>query len=293
MIFNDQPQVTSINANENHMNSPTDSVIPDPGASADAVKRLDERLNRLSDEISAVQVQIAEKRKPWYLQVPLLVSIAALLFTVTNTIWTHTTDSTAKGNERLQSIISQLSEIRTEEAKDLLNSKTDFSAYATRAGLRNTKRIALLEDADAALAEVKGNAPAAIYVSLGTEAESESQYRKADGYFAKAIIKASPQSSERMWAKFDSAVLRFIPDSPFYSLSAGRELSDAAVAAFGANDDNARFQRGQVLTRIGQIEAFNHDERRSQSSFARAAQEVQPSMAVKRIAVADRAKRVP
>jgi tetratricopeptide (TPR) repeat protein len=256
--------------------SPDYEATPTPEGSAGVTAgHFDERLNRLSEEVGAIQVQLAEKRKPWHRQYPLLVSIVALLFTVGNTLFTRSSDIGAKGNERLQSIIAQLSEIRTEESKDLLTAKTDFSAYATRTSLRNTKRVALLEDADAALAEVKGQAPSAIYLSLGSEAAAESEYPKADKYFTKAIEKADPHTNELMWAKFNAALLRLVTDSPFYNPAEGRRLVEEAVGEVSKDDDNARYQRGQILVRMGRIETLSHNEMSAKSYFARATQEVQ------------------
>jgi hypothetical protein len=225
----------------------------------DLVRQWDERLNRLSDEVGTIQVQLSEKRKPWYRQTSLVVSIASLLFSILFNTWTRSTDAVNKSNESLQAIVAQLADLRGEEAKDALSAKTDFLGYSNRAGIRNNKRIALLDHADSALKTANYQVSSAILVTLGYEVAIDGQYRKAETYYQLGAEKANPNTNEKMWALFADAQLRLLPDSPLYNPKEGRERYQQALNQVKTVDDSSRYQRGQVLARIAQLESLSRD----------------------------------
>jgi hypothetical protein len=215
-----------------------DGLELNPGSTAVAPKAeatwpndLNPQLQRLQDEIQTIQMQLAEKGKPWYRQHSLLISIVALVFTVGFNLYgifyqrsNATKEAVSKSVENLQTILGQLVEIRSDDAKDAVTAKADMAGYSTRNMLRNTKRLALLNAAGIALAGAKDRVPPTAYVALGGEAVSDGQYAKGDEYLRLGVNAATPDTAERMWALYARAQVRLIPDSPLYNPEEGRKF---------------------------------------------------------------------
>jgi hypothetical protein len=250
-----------------------DGLKPDPRSTATDVQKIEAtwtsdlspQVQSLRDEVQAIQIQLAEKRKPWYRQHSLLISIVALVFTVGFNLYgvlyqrsNATKEAVSKNVENLQTILGQLVEIRSDDAKDAVTAKADMAGYSTRNMLRNTKRLALLDAASIAIIGAKNRVPPTAYVALGGEAITDGQYAKGDEYLKLAVNAATADTTERMWALYARAQVRLTPDSPLYNPEEGRNFYHKALQERLPSNDFTRFQRGQLLGRIAQLEKLNN-----------------------------------
>lgn len=236
------------------------------------------RQERLRDAVEDLQKEVAEKKKPWYRQPATLMSVAGTIFAVLSGIYTlrsAKTQDVSKNAADLHTIVDQLVQVHTEEVQDAATAKTDFIGYSTRSSLRNTKRLSLLEEADAKIAAASDQVSPSILIVLATEADGDGEYTIARKYLLQAVEKSQPYSPEKAGALFTLAQFCLIDGKALCGPDEGDRSYRAAIEQQPANSDSTHFARGELLTRIGLLVHYaHHDDKLANSYFQQAEADV-------------------
>lgn len=166
--------------------APSDLLSDIDASSPEHLLALTDALQRRVDLIAD---QLAEKKKPFYKQPAVLISVSATVFSVISGFYTMRAAHIAD----LQTAVSALVQLRLEDSQDSTASKNDPAGYAARSLLRNIRRVAQLELAESKLGAATGKVPSSFYYVLGTEASNDGMNDTALQHF-KDALDSSPKT---------------------------------------------------------------------------------------------------
>jgi hypothetical protein len=221
------------------------------------------RQERLRDSVEDLQKQMAEKKKPWYRQATTLMSVAGTLFAVLSGLYSiHSarTQDVSKNAAELNTIISEVIQIHADELQDASSAKSDFVGYSTRSQLRNTRRLALLEEADSKINAASNQVSPSLLIVLATEADGDGEYTTARKYLLLAIQRSQTLSPERVAALFTLAQFCLFDGKALCKPNEGDSSYRAALAQQPNNSDSTRYQRGQLLAKIALLVHYAHSD---------------------------------
>jgi tetratricopeptide (TPR) repeat protein len=184
--------------------------VLEPG-SADRNEELDERVATMKREIDALQIQMAEKTKPWWKQLsvllPLLVSFGALSFS----IWTD-----QKSDDRIERQQEHETRVELRELIQRLQAlpKENFDLaqnYPNNPDLRvqiNTENLVLSRQAAGIIEELDGNVSATEYLAVSAALVFSSMHAEASELLTQGIAAAQDAAGELYLLRQD-ALVRF------------------------------------------------------------------------------------
>src|ERR1035438_9418427 len=87
----------------------------------------------------------------------------------------------------LETIVDQLIQLHAEENQDLSTAKSDFASYSARSSLRNTKRVAILDEARTKIETATPEVSPSILIVLAGEEDVNGAYETAYEYLTLAV----------------------------------------------------------------------------------------------------------
>jgi len=260
-----------------------DQSAPTAEITASEFETIRRRQESLRDSVEDLQKQMAEKRKPWYQQPTTLMSIASTLFAVLSGLYSiHAarTQYVSKNAAELNTIVADIIQLRADEYQDASSAKSDFAGYSTRSQLRNTKRLALLEQADSKINAASNQVSPSLLIVLASEGELDGEYATARKYLLLAIQRSQPLSPEKVGALYSLAQFCLSDGKALCKANEGDSLYRAAIAQQPDNSDSTRYQRGQLLAKIGLLVHYAHSDDSLANGYFRQADSEVSQMAI-------------
>jgi len=153
---------------------------------------IERQVSLLRDEVTALQLQAAEKKRPWYKERSTLVALASLLVSlsgIAERYWVRAEEATEKQLQSVRDIMVSAAELQVEWSQVRMEGLTNYN----RGVAMNTKRQLLLQSARALLksARVHYRTSANVHLALGYEMMSDGRYGDAETDFRYAITAAT------------------------------------------------------------------------------------------------------
>lgn len=129
------------------------------------VAPLAQSVRLLRDQVDALQIAAAEKKTPWYRQMPSLAGLIALLLSVTTAVYSGVQgrkQDVQKKQESLRGIVSSLIELQGEQQAKLESTEAQKLPAQDRefiGGMINNRRMILAEAADNIVREFRTTSP--------------------------------------------------------------------------------------------------------------------------------------
>jgi tetratricopeptide (TPR) repeat protein len=209
--------------------------------SAEPTDETTHAISLLRDQVDALQIANAEKRKAWYRQSSAIMSMVALIVSFTfsalsvhfRSVDQRSGDEAAKVTLLRQNIIglAELSVEMTEASNRLANNP---ALYSQLSGNQNAKREMLIEETERLISNLGDRVTSAEYLTFGQQIALDSRFDRANQYFQKALS-AAPSDIARVAAYRSLAMAAMQPgkgsnraDGRRYWADALRLLSDTA-----------------------------------------------------------------
>jgi hypothetical protein len=247
------------------------SRIPVPGVFA--VGELQHDISLLRDQVDALQIAAAEKKRPWYRDHSVLLSLLALLFSTVFSIFSvyqavqqNQIEASDKAREierskleGLRQFMLQLATIRADEIQDQGTiAQSNPVLFNQRSSVRNLQRQIILESADAIAAVVKDSVSAQVYNALAFEHSTDGRYQDAERYYI-AAMKASADSGNSMLVSLQGlAGLYMTPQSSIADVQKGRQYYHRAMEILARqSDETSHYRQAQVYMQFAWMEVTN------------------------------------
>lgn len=227
----------------------------------------------LRDQVDALQVSAAEKRRPWYRDHSTLISLSALLLStifslqaVHDTIRAKAAERNEKTHaeirtklETLRQFMVQVADIRNEEVQEQSTTALSSPAlYGMRSSARNAKRQILLESADAIVTDVREHVSAQVLNTLAFEHSMDSRFHSAERYYRAALAASSDSANATVVSLGGLAMLYMTPGNPLHAVDKGRSHWAHVMTILDARrDEYGRMQRAHTLMQMGWAEMLN------------------------------------
>lgn len=151
---------------------------------------LEKKFEVLKNEVDALQIAVSEKVKPWYLNVPTIISLTALAFSFGTTAVSYkrtTEQDISNTRAELRQVLQRLVELPKEVAISQKTYSSDESLSAVISGLINQENSFLVAQTDGIMKRIpEGVITAGEYYSIGLAYQYSYHLSKAKEYFAKS-----------------------------------------------------------------------------------------------------------
>jgi tetratricopeptide (TPR) repeat protein len=212
-----------------------------------------QRSNRtLHEQVDILQIESKEHERPWFKNPSIIVSLLAVLVTVTLTSYNiseQNKDKTEKSIKEKQSnvrvAIKNLVEAQKENIKitQIINAN-ERNQLDT---LINSQRQVLIEDAKAMVDDLGDNASTNSLLFLGFELEKDSNFEIALSYYERAFVSAGDDISDQVIALRSLANIRMRPNTGFYDYEKGQiHWQQAVDIQKDQKDEYSLYKRGET-----------------------------------------------
>lgn len=214
--------------------------------------------------MDALQIAAAEKKTPWYRQMPSLAGLIALLLSITTAIYSGVQgrkQDVQKKQESLRGIVSSLIELRGEQQAKLESTEAQKLSAQDRefiGGMINNKRMILAEAADNIVREIPHNVSSSEYNVLANDKIGDGDAAKAEEYLRNAVA-VSRESLAKMIA-LRSLAMFYAQRGPFQNINAARRKFQEAVDVLPGEprDDATAYTVGFTWEMWGTAEYMNN-----------------------------------
>ena len=244
--------------------------------SPEKIAQLEQSVRLLRDQVDALQIAAAEKKTPWYRQMPSLAGLVALLLSISTAIYSGVQgrkQDVQKKQESLRTIVSSLIDLSGEqqtrlnsvEAQKLSTQEREFIG-----GMINNKRMILAEAADNIVREIPHDVSSSEYNVLATDKLGNGGAAKAEEYLRNAV-EVSEEALARMIA-LRSLAMFYAQRGPFYSIAEARKKFQEAVDVIRGEprDDATAYTVGFTWEMWGTAEFMNNFPQAGQEKIAQA-----------------------
>lgn len=212
----------------------------------------DGRIDELASQLLTVQQQVGqlelaanEKKKPWWLQTSLVISILSLtlsaslgLYTAYDQAHQRTVDAAKQRAAAMDATISDIVAIRMEDTKQAVAlASTNIGAYRAWSSAAAVKRAMLIDSAMKEQAKLKGDLAPASALTLGNELIVDGRYKDAEELLLSGIKKAQDNGSSPAALRSTLAQVYLFPGSRLLDPKKGRELYHLAFESYPVGDD--------------------------------------------------------
>lgn len=160
---------------------------------------IEQKLNLLKNEVDALQIVVSERSKPWYLNVPTIISLIALLFSFGTTVvsYKRTIDQDISNSRaELRQVLQRLVELPKEAAISQTTYRANPQLQFAISGLINQENSFLVAQTDGIIRRIpEGAISAGEYYSIALAYQYSYQLNKAKEYFNTAY-RLAMQSSD-------------------------------------------------------------------------------------------------
>src|SRR6476646_6088429 len=138
---------------------------------------------KLAKALTRVLTAAEEKHSPWYRKAPILISVLALIVTITNAGWTYFTQYKKDLQQKHDNRIALLHQLSIEivdvykQMKDAWATKP-YSEGAEAAALLNVKREVMISRAKSLIDELGNDVPPEILYAIGEQEEDDHEMQE-------------------------------------------------------------------------------------------------------------------
>ncbi|HKV92327.1 MAG TPA: hypothetical protein VJW20_07245 [Candidatus Angelobacter sp.] len=220
-----------------------------------------------------------EKHSPWYRKAPILISLFALLVTITNAGWTYFTQYKKDLAQKHDNRLSQLYQLSVEiidvdkQIKDGWANKS-YIQGADLGALLNVKREVMISHAKSLINELGNDVPPEILYEIGEQEETDHEMQEAERLYLQAekngasgIVKISCMRS--------LGSIYMTPDTEITNLSRGRKaFHDLFTGELGNKTDYMSiYQRAVAYVALAKVEYKNKNVRQGNEAYDNAKRE--------------------
>jgi hypothetical protein len=212
----------------------------------------DSRIEELADQLRTVQQQIGllelaaqEKKKPWWRQTALVLSILSLTISASFSLYTQLDqarqrrlDAAKQHAAALDSTLSDIVAIRMEDTKQMVAlASTNLAAYRAWTATATVRRATLIDSAMDEITKLNGQMNPTAALTMGNELIIDGRYPEAE-----RLLQSGIDAAER--AKISSAALLstlaqayLFPGSKIFNANRGRALYRRAIDSYPSQAD--------------------------------------------------------
>jgi hypothetical protein len=219
----------------------------------------------LRSRVDQLELGSKVEQKPWYKQIPLVLSICSLLISTGFSLYTAYEQSVEKQKvelknklELLRTTVLQIADVRNEflQAATLDQNTPQFAA---KSSLLNTKKQVLIQAAGTLLAGIEDKVSPGIIAELAYEESADNKLLEAKRDYELALRSPELDLITNMACHRALGELYMQPGSPFYSLALGRAEFDKAHGLLkDQQNDFAYFQSTYLYADQAYFEFINH-----------------------------------
>jgi hypothetical protein len=214
-------------------------------------------LRLLRDQVDRLQIEAAEKKRPWYRQLPSLLSLAAFVFSIFTAVLSQFQSSQAdirSKKEEMRKLLDDLVRVQSEFQDRVIEIK-DPAKREIASALLNTRHGMYLEATEVLASQIPKAVSSSEYGILASEKSRISDFKKAEVYQLRAI-EAARDPITKCIAYRALATLYFW--SPLRDFAKGRKaFEDAVSAVAAATDDYSLYVLGYTYESWGFGELSN------------------------------------
>lgn len=213
-----------------------------------------QRNNRtLHEQVDILQIESKEHKRSWFKNPSILVSLLAVLVTVTLTSYNMYEQGIKDKQSNIRSAISNLVEAQKENIK--LNQNTNANERDQLDILINSQRQVLIEDAKVMIDDLGVDASTNSLLFLGWELQKDSDFEIAFSYFKRALESASYDISDQVIALKSLANYKMMPNTGFEDYEQGQKYWQQAIdVQKGQKDEYSLFIKGTTYLNWGYAE---------------------------------------
>lgn len=232
-----------------------DSVEANPG-NGDWIERddtpADTGIRELADQLRTVQQQIGqleiaaqEKKKPWWRQAPLILSILSLTISATFSFYTQfdqsrqrKLDAVKQRAAALDATLSDIVSLRLEDTKQMVAlASTNLAAYRAWTATATVKRATLIDSAMNEIAKLDGELSPTAALTIGSELIIDGRYPEAARLLQSGIDAAERAKTSSATLLSELAQAYLFPGTNLYDGNHGRELYRRAIDSYPSKAD--------------------------------------------------------
>jgi hypothetical protein len=215
----------------------------------------DHDIQLLRDRVDSLELKAAERKTPWYKQLPLWLSIISLLISAGFSLYTayqQQQDKTAEEFKRrletLRATVLEIADLRSENLKVIATSDQNPSQVSQNLSIINTKRQVLIENADALLSGIEREVSSAVFVELAYEEATDERFVEAERYYKLGLQSKHLDLVSTVAISRALGELYTNPKSDLYNLELGRARFQQALDALkGHEGEYADYNRTYTL----------------------------------------------
>jgi hypothetical protein len=204
-------------------------------------------INLLRDKVDLLQIQAAEKKRPWYRQASLLLSLFALAVSVTFSslsilfrLQDKLDSSAATTVGRIRDDVTKLAELQIEQSDAMTRAGSNYQLLANLSSAYNTRRQLLIEETESLIKASSTQLTSALYVSFANQLAADMRIDDAAGYYGLALRRAATNLARS--AVHRGYAMMLMQPGPQIKLEEGRQHWRSALSELDSiRDDNATF----------------------------------------------------
>jgi hypothetical protein len=220
--------------------------------SAEENKAADSRTDQLVDQLRTVQQQIGqleladrEKKKPWWRQTSLVISILSLTLSASVSLYTQLDqarqrrlDAAKQQAAALDATLSDIVAIRLEDTKQMVAlASTNLAAYRAWTTTAAVKRAALIDSAMSEIAKLNGELSPTAALTMGNELIIDGRYPEAEHLLQSGITLAERAKTPTAALLSALAQVYLFPGTHLFDPNRGRALYRKAIDSYPSQAD--------------------------------------------------------
>jgi hypothetical protein len=215
--------------------TPTDSRIED----------LTRQLLTVQQQVGQLELAAQEKKKPWWLQTSLVISILSLtlsasfsLYTASDQVRQRALDDARHRAAALDTTLAEIVAIRMEDTKQAVAlASSNLGAYRAWSATATVKRAMLIDSAMNEIGKLKVDLAPTSALTMGNELIMDGRYQDAERLLKSGIKAAEKAKTSSTMLLSTLAQVYLFPGSPLYNPAQGRALYWRAIDSYPSQAD--------------------------------------------------------
>jgi hypothetical protein len=217
----------------------------DPAAGSSPLSNFERQLLLIQQQVDHLQFTAQEKRKPWWRQLPLVLSILSLSISTLFSLYTQIDQSRQREQDAakqraasLAATLSDLAAIRMEDTKQMVALATsNVAAYRAWTATATVKRATLIDSAMDEIGKLNGVLSPTAALTMGNELIIDGRYSEAERLLQAGIAAAQRGKTPPAALLSSLAQVYLYPGSPLFDAPRGRALYRRAIESYSSRGD--------------------------------------------------------